>query len=359
MASISKRGDLQWRVLIRRRGYPKQSKTFETRVEAEAWAREIEGEMDRGVFVSRREAESTTLRAALKRYECEILPAKRSADKERYRLRQLMQETIADRFLASLRGGDIAAWRDERLARVKPATVNRDLALLSHVFTVAIKDWGMESLRNPVALTRRPRTNNGRNRRLQPGEEDELLRRAQAYGGPLSDIITFALETAMRRGEIASLVWENVDLERRVAHLPMTKNGSARNVPLSKRALRVLEAQKRLAKARRESTKAKGAVLSMSPLMGPVFAIRGDSISQAFSRITGRASTKKDAARRRAGIEPFADLTFHDLRHEATSRLFEKGLTMVEVQAITGHKTIAMLARYTHLRADELAEKLG
>lgn len=359
MASISKRGDLQWRVLIRRRGYPKQSKTFESRVEAEAWAREIEGEMDRGVFVSRREAESTTLRDALKRYEREILPAKRSADKERYRLRQLMQETIADRFLASLRGGDIAAWRDDRLTQVKPATVNRDLALLSHVFTVAIKDWGMESLRNPVALARRPRADNGRDRRLQPDEEEELLRRAEAYGGPLADIIVFALETAMRRGEIASLVWENVDLERRVAHLPMTKNGSARNVPLSTRALGVLRAQKRLAKALTETKGAAGKVLHMSQASGSVFRMRGDSISQAFSRVTGRASAKKGRARRRAGIEPLANLTFHDLRHEATSRLFERGLSVLEVQSITGHKTLSMLSRYTHLRAEDIASKLG
>jgi integrase len=180
---------------------------------------------------------------------------------------------------------------------------------------------------NPIAAVRKPKIgNNRRDRRLQGDEEKRLLSACREYGEPLPSIVTIALETGMRRGEIAGLLWQHVHLDRRVIHIPETKNGESRDVPLSSHAVSVLKALPR-------------------NINGQVFNMRADSITQAFSR-----------ACKRAGIE---DLRFHDLRHEATSRFFEMGLNPMQVAAITGHKTLQMLHRYTHLRAEDLAKMLG
>lgn len=344
MATINKRILAEhypvWQAKVRRKGYPAQTKTFLNKADAKTWAATVESEMGRGVFHARAEAERTTLADAFDRYEREVTPTKRSGAMEHYKLDALRRSTLACFSLANLRGADVASWRDARLKEVAPATVVRDLALLSHVFTIARKEWGMDGLLNPVQSVRKPSlVGTGRGRRLEPGEEAELLRRAQAYGGPIGDVIRFALETAMRRGEIAALRWENVDLKRRVAHLPETKNGEARDVPLSSGALKTLQSIPRR-------------------IDGWVFGMQPSSITQAFARICGTAALTKQSAERQ-GQDALQDLRFHDLRHEATSRLFERGFNQMQVAAITGHKTLQMLKRYTHLRAEDLAALLA
>ncbi|GAB6042324.1 tyrosine-type recombinase/integrase [Endothiovibrio diazotrophicus] len=325
MATIRKRGAYQWQVQVRKKGFPTQSNTFESRAEAEAWAREIEGEMDRGIFVSRAEAERTSLGEALERYLREVTPAKKSAKQEERRIRRWMTHPLALRSLASIRGADIATFRDERLAQGRsPITVNNDLIVISHLFTVAVKEWGMESLRNPVSAIRKPKLPRGRDRRLEEDEETRLLEAAES---PYREAIALAIETGMRAGELRSLEWRNINLRVRTAILDDTKNGERRVVPLSSRAVEVLRELPR---------RADGFVF---PTM------TADGLSQGFRRVC-----------RRAGVE---GLRFHDLRHEATSRFFELGLNPMEVAAITGHKTLIMLQRYTHLRAENLAAKLG
>ena len=197
---------------------------------------------------------------------------------------------------------------------------------------------GMEGLINPVESVRKPKQGKARNRRLMVGEEDALLSRAREYGGLMESIIILALETAMRRSEIATLRWDNIDLKRRIIHLPLTKNGDARDVSLSTKALETL-----LGLPRR--------------LDGWAFGIEADTITQAFGRITGNAPSKQSKGR--GQIERLAELRFHDLRHEAISRLFERGLNPIQVMTISGHKTMAMLIRYTHLRAQDLVKMLG
>ncbi|MDA8118768.1 MAG: site-specific integrase [Gammaproteobacteria bacterium] len=335
------RGRRVWQVKIRRRGWPAQSATFDSKVHAEAWARQIEGEMDRGVFVSRSEAEGTTLADALDWYERDISSKKKSSAREAYAIRWWRVSPLASRTLASIRGKDIAASvaamsshrerrrkGDEDAPGLRPNTIRIHLALLSHLFNVARTAWGMESLSNPVDLVKgqRPKLPQGRDRRLQGGEQARLLAAAQAYGGEVGPIITWAIETAMRRGEIAAMRWDHLDRKAKVLLIPETKNGTPRRVPLSTAALAVLDGLSRR-------------------LDGRVWGMRPDSISQAFERVCGAS-----------GVE---GLTFHDLRHEATSRLFEKGLNPMEVAAITGHKTLQMLKRYTHLRAEDLVERLG
>ncbi len=333
MASFRKRGSYQWQAQIRKRGYPLQTRTFDTRAEAETWARAIEVEMDRGSFVSRTEAESTTLKELLERYLEEVTPLKKGAAAESTRIQALLRHPLAQRFIVSIHGADIARYRNERLQQVLPATVKRDLVVISHLFEVARKEWGIP-VHNPVRDIKLPPHSKARERRLQTGkagedcEEAQLLKAChKARNRYLLPVVQLALETAMRRGELVNLRWEHIDLTRRIAHLPDTKNGESRTVPLSTTAIRVLRELPR-------------------SLNGQVFpGLTTEAVKLAFVR-----------ARRNARLE---DLRFHDLRHEATTRLFEKGLNIMEVASITGHKDLRMLRRYTHLRAEDLARKLG
>lgn len=376
MATITKRGPYQWRAQVRRHGYPAQSKTFNTKVEAEAWANMIESEMARGVWVSRGEAETTTLYEALIRYEREISTLKKGSIQEISLLKACKATDLARRPLALIRSTDLAKIRDGWLTQYKPATVLRRLAVLSHVFNVARKEWGMESLSNPVELVRKPQPNNARTRRIAPADSSyrpsnhgeaqsdlsaldwELEWIVNASESPLLPSITWlAVETAMRRGEIVALRWENVDLKRRVAHLPATKNGSARDVPLSSRAVAVLQTLKEKRDRRREMSEDMSVDDS-----GPVFTIRCDAVTRAFERAVTRAREQYVDECKSANRQPdgrfLTDLRFHDLRHEATSRLASI-FPMHELTKITGHKDPRMLLRYYHPRAEDLAKRLS
>lgn len=320
MASITRRGQHQWRARVRRGGHV-VTETFSTRRDAETWAHGIEQAIEQGTLAGRTEAESTTLGEAFQRYRREVTPGKRGAIAEQSRIARWLRHPLADRVVASIRGKDIADYTASRAAEGAAASsVHKEIALLSHVYTMSRTAWGMESLVNPVPLakTTRPKLPPGRTRRLVADEETRLIEAAKIYGGPIQFLIPWAIETAMRRGEIAAMRWEHLDRKARVLLIPETKTGTPRRVPLSTRALQVLEGLPRR-------------------LDGTVWGMRPDSISQAFERVCTAA-----------GIE---GLTFHDLRHEATSRLFEKGLNPMEVAAITGHKTLQMLKRYrgTHV----------
>ena len=348
MATIDQRKSGWWQAKVRRKGLAPQSRTFRTRAEAEAWARAIEGEMDRGVFVSRAEAERTTLGEALTRYEREVSRQKKGAEQEKYRIRTWRADPLARRSLASLRGADFAAWRDARLAAgVAPATIRLDIALISHLYTIAEKEWSIHVV-NPVQSIRLPRANNARERRLSPDEARYLLA-ALDDPGPgagsrrnvwMPALVRLALETAMRQSELLALRWERVDQLRRVAHLPDTKNGTARDVPLSPAAVAVLAALPR-------------------SISGRVFDTTSTAVKQSWARAVARAQRNRaqDCGEDTPGVF-LDDLTFHDLRHEATSRLAEK-LQMHELMKVTGHKDTRMLARYYHPRAEDLARKLG
>ncbi|SPD48445.1 site-specific integrase [Cupriavidus neocaledonicus] len=377
MASFRKRGELQWQARISRKGFPPQVKTFNTKADAEAWARQIESEIDRGVFVSRAAAENTTLSEVLTRYEREILPSKKGASPEISVLRIWQATEISTRVMAAVRSVDVAKLRDEWLVNRKPATVLRRLAVLSHVFSIARKEWGMESLTNPVDLVRKPQPNNARTRRITSGDSapdvssadeegssrgarDGELERVMAASGSalLPSIICLAVETAMRRGEIVSLRWENVDLKRRIAHLPTTKNGSSRDVPLSTRAIAVLQARKDA-----EASSGDDVTEDSAADAGQIFRIRGDAVTRAFERAVLRARKLyedecKLADRARPDGKFLTDLRFHDLRHEATSRLASI-FPMHELAKITGHKDPRMLMRYYHPNAEELAKRLS
>lgn len=339
MATICERTNKQGQLIgyqakVRRRGEAPVSKTFTKKSDAERWARQIESEMEQGVFVSRVEAESNTLGDLVDRYSREVAPTHKGAKQEGQRLAQLRRDALCFRIVATLKGQDFANWRDSRLEQVSPGTVIRELNVWHAVIETARREWGIHLPSNPVSLVRRPRANASRDRRLDPTKDDDgrteekrLLAACDADSSQwLGSIVRLAIHTGMRQGELLALKWDDIDLRRCAAILRDTKNGEMRVVPLSTAARKVLEDMPR-------------------SIGGQLFPIDQNVLKMRFRRACKRASIE--------------GLTFHDLRHEATSRLFERGLNVMEVASITGHKTLQMLKRYTHLQTNDLVAKLG
>lgn len=339
MATFKQRESGWWQAVIRRRGHPQQSKTFEARREAEGWARQIESEMDRGVFVSANDAERTTLGDLIDRFTKEFAPhhyRKREDEKEAWRFQcERLKDALGAYSLAALDQKLVAKYRDDRLAGkgdrkpVGDSTVRKEIFMLSKVLGFAETECGINLPRgNPVEKIRKPAEGKSRDRRLTGEQLTKLeaeCRRSRNHH--LWPALQVSLETAMRQGELLALRWEYFDKKRRLAFLPKTKNGEARSVPLTKKAAEVLDALPR-------------------HLSGVVFPVERMTLYHAFG-----------AAAKRAKIENF---TWHDLRHEALSRLAERGdLNVLELAAMSGHKTLQMLKRYTHLHAEDLAKKLG
>ncbi len=347
----SKPKKYRYKALVRMTGWPTASKTYRTRKDAEDWARRIEDEMVRGVFIQRAPAESMTLSAALDRYAREVTPTKKasSRDSELRRI-ETVKRSLGAYSMAALSSDLIADFRDRRLAGdVDPKTGQRrpraantirlELALLSHVFTVAIKEWRLGLIYNPVQNIRKPAPGPGRSRRLSQDEEAILLARVNGHSNPmLRWIVRIALETGMRSSEITYLRRNQVDLQRRIVRLLDTKNTSQRTVPLTLDAV----------------------ALFNEALHHPARPIDTDLI---FFGEPGRDGIRRPyefnkvwaTVKAEVGI---TDFRFHDLRHEAVSRLVESGLSDQEVAAISGHKSMQMLKRYTHLRAEDLVTRL-
>lgn len=298
--------------------------------------------MVRGLFVPRGPSERLTLKDALDRYlkEVSVTKSVKTQRGETGTAKRLTAK-LGKYSLAAITPDIVAKYRDERTEEgMKPNTVRIELALLSHLFTTAIQEWRLGLTYNPVANIRKPSPGEGRDRRLSPEEEAKLLEAANNYSNPmLGWIVRAALATGMRSNEIVSLRRSQVDSQRRVVRLANTKNGSARTVPLTLEAKKIFE----------------------EALANPVRPIDCDLVffgepgrdkktrsPYAFNKIFG--TIKKDLG--------MADLHFHDLRHEAISRLVEAGLSDQKVAAISGHKTMQMLKRYTHLRAEDLVAEL-
>ena len=341
MATITKTPSNTWKAIVRKRGWPTTIKTFRTKRDATDWARRTEDEMVRGVYIDRAESDRLLLKQALDRYLREVSAAKKPSthSAERHKAKALKAE-LGDYSLAAITPDLVAGYRDKRLEAGKSAsTVRLELSLLSHLFTIAIKEWRVGLVYNPVANIRKPAPPQGRNRRLTAEEERKLLQACDGHSNPmLGWIVRIALYTGMRAGEIKSLTRSQVNLDKRLVYLTETKNGSARTVPLTREAVAVFRAA----------------------LDNP---LRSDDTDLIFFGEPGRDGIRRPYEFRPAwhrilketGIRGFR---FHDLRHEAVSRLVEAGLGDQEVSAISGHKSMQMLKRYTHLRAEDLVEKL-
>jgi integrase len=321
MATFRKRSG-KWQVRIQRQGYPEQSKTFILRNDAESWARKAEIELDRGIPNSKANP-NTLLKELLIKYRDEITPKKRFVTQEKYRIGAWQKHPLSNYAISRIKSSDIAKWRDEKIKQDKsPNTIRLDLAVLSHLFTVARNEWGFEDLNNPTIHISFPKLPPGKTRRLLDGELELISKNTNS--SLLVHIVLFAIETAMRRSEIANLEWKHLNLDKKIILIPMTKNGEKREVPLSEVAL--------------------NQILKIDHSQERIFPISAHAITVAFRRACARSGIK--------------DLRFHDLRHEAISRLFEKRFSLAEVALISGHKTWSMLRRYTHLKAEDLVNKL-
>ena len=327
MASFRKHGN-GWQGRVRRRGYPDITKTFENKSEAEKWARAIESEIDKGQFVNVCEAQRTSLGDLIARYLVEVTPTMKGANEDTIRLKAIMRKPIARWSLANLSASRIAAYRDERLKQVSNGTVIRELAYLSSIINHARREWGINTP-NPVQHVRKPPSPAGRTRILSGDERSSLLAALEPKGRQniwTRPIVILALETAMRRSELLSLRWENIDLTCQAALLPDTKNGTPRTVPLSTAAVELLKSLPR-------------------NISGEVFPVKYFTLDAAFKRAVKRAGLK--------------DFHFHDLRHTAITVMAEKLPNLIELSAVTGHKSLAMLKRYYHPDVELLARKLG
>jgi integrase len=327
MASFRQRSN-KWQARVSRDGYPDQVKTFEARVDAERWARSVETEMDKGQFIDTQEAQRATLRELILRYVREVTPTMKSVKDDTIRLHAIARKPIANWSLANLSASRIAAYRDVRLTEVSNGTVIRELAYLSSIINHARREWGINTP-NPVLHVRKPVSPAGRTRILLCEEKAKLLTALEPKGRQniwTRPVVVLALETAMRRSELLALRWEHIDLVRQTALLPDTKNGTSRTVPLSTAAVELLKSLPR-------------------NISGEVFPIKYFTLDAAFKRAVKRAGLK--------------DFHFHDLRHTAITVMAEKLPNLIQLSAVTGHKSLSMLKRYYHPNVEELARKLG
>ena len=319
----------KWQARVQRKGQQPVSKSFQSKQDAEKWARQLESEIDKGSYTNLVLAERTTFGEVVERYIQEVIGKGRGYKEHTYRLKALIKRPIAKLNMAALTPIKIAEYRDERAKTLAPATVIHELAYFSAIINHARREWGI-SIVNPIPMVKKPQMPQGRNRILS---EDELIRlyaaltpRVKNANHWMLPLVKFALETAMRRGEILGLRWEYVDLQKRIAFIPLTKNGESRTVPLSSGAIELLRA------------------LPID-LKGRVFPLTGRQVSAAMER--ARVKAKLD------------DWHFHDLRHMAITRLAEKLPNLIELSAVSGHKSLAMLKRYYHPNVEQLALKIA
>lgn len=339
MAYFEKRSG-GWRAQIRRVGADTISKSgFRTKAEAAEWAAQIEAD----IIAGRRGAiPNKTFGDLVQRYIEEVTPTKRSARHEAIRLNRIVglgnkrdgspkdPDKLALVQLQDLRPEHFAEWRDARLKAVSSPSVRRELNTLSSVCTVAVREWRW--LReNPVKAIRKPE---GKPPRFRTITADELSRILAACGyvagepvltkqATVGAALLFALETAMRAGEICRVT--DSDITGRVLHIPKTKNGSARDIPLSKKALAIIAQMPRGAH-------------------GEVFDITPASLDRLFRK-----------ARDRALVD---GLHFHDSRRTALTRLAKK-LNVMELARVSGHKDLRILnAVYFSPNIEDLADSM-
>ena len=327
MARIEQRGK-RWRVRVRAGGVDK-SESFRTKSEASAWAAQIEADVTAGKLGR---AVDKPVRALIQRYIEDVLPSKRGERPERLRLERLMRDDDLARVrLPDFGPEHVAAWRDRRLREVSAASVLREWATLSAACNLAVREWRWLQV-NPFSQVKKPAEPKARTRTYTDDEIDRVLlacgyQNLETEQGRVGAVVLFALETAMRASEIVTLTWGQVDLSRRIAHLPMTKNGSARDVPLSRRALELLAAQRERKAG------------------DPVFGIRSAAVLDALWR----------KARDRAMLE---DAHFHDLRATALTRMARK-VGVMDLAKISGHRDIRILQNvYYRVDPSDLAPKL-
>ena len=302
------------------KGGVRKSKVCESKRAAQDWANQAEYESRNGIEAVKRH----TVGEAFDLYARTVSPAKRGARWEVIRLEKFQRDKLSELRVSDVTASDIADWRDRRLREVLGASVRREMQLMSSVFTIARKEWGWISA-SPMIDVRKPPQSPRRNRLVTDGELEALA--LSAGSDPANATarafmaFRFSIETGMRAGEVIGLEWSRVDLVRRVAHLPKTKNGESRDVPLSLVAVSILE-----------------------PMTGdPVFGLKSAALDALWRKL-----------RDRAGVD---GLTYHDSRHVAITRMAKK-IEVLDLARVVGHRDIRMLLTYYEADAEALAKRL-
>lgn len=326
MATIRKRGR-SWHVQVRRVGTPASTQSFPSKGEAVSWAKAQEREARRSAPPSPRiDTDNLTVGALLLRYQIEITPLKKSHASENCRIVNIVRRPIASITLGNITSGQFAVYRNSRLKEVRPDTVRRELSLLRHCFEIARREWDIPIHKNPLHDIRFPAPGLPREERLTDESAQNLYTAiATLRNKHAKSLIVLAIETGMRRGELLSLDWKDVDLQKLTARLRDTKNGRPRTVPLTPKAV--------------------GELTGIEKVGRKVLPISANAARLTWERIRAKAN--------------LPGLRFHDLRHEAISRFFEMGLTIPEVAVISGHRDTKMLMRYTHIRPEDIGRKLA
>lgn len=335
MANIEKRtnskGETSYRAKVRLRGHPIETATFNRLTDAKKWVQDTESAIREGRYFKHSQAKKRTLNECIDRYIKEVLPSKPKSHRDQERQLNWWKANIGAYFLADVTPSLISECKD-RLVNDIPAnrkrkrslpTVNRYLAVLSHMFTIAVKEWEWID-DNPLRKVRRSAESKGRVRFLSDEERSKLLEACkQSHLHCLYPIVVLALSTGARRNEILTLKWNNIDFTRNVIILYDTKNKETRLAPLTGHALRLIKDQKKIPRIDTEY------IFPSNKGDKPIF------IRKAW-----------DSAVKEAGLE---DFRFHDLRHSAASYLAMNGASLAEIAEVLGHKTLQMVKRYAHL----------
>lgn len=309
MATIRRRNN-RYQVQIRRFGTKPLTKTFSLKADAERWARQTEVMADRGITGSEI-CGKTLLKELLHRYLERHAPYLKSK-KQTESLVRLMIVRLGYLPVANITNPLLAQYRDKRMLEVSSQTVKHEINIVRRVIKLAAEEWGL-TLTHGVPSIRMPKQTQGRERRVSDAELSSIYN----YLTPTMRLaVRIALETGMRRGEIAKIKSEDLMFKRNVIVVPETKNGKPRTVPVCDQTLADLN---------HYLNKSEGQ-----------FNVRPDSLTQAFNRAACKSS--------------LIDIRFHDLRHEAVTRMFESGMSVPRVSLISGHSDYRMLARYTHIQ---------
>ena len=321
MANFRKRSN-KWQARVQRKNYPSRTKTFVNLNDAKLWSRKIERSYDLGILHN--ETSPIKLEEAFKRYLNEINPRKKRHDIERYRIQSWLKHPLSQSYLQNISVQDLSGWVEEKIkCGLKANTIRLHLAVLSHLYSIAEKEWGYEILKNPTIHLYRPKISLLKISRVANHEIKLLIKNTQSFYLPY--LIKFALETAMRRSEIINLQWHHIDWSRQLISVEASKNGLNRIVPLTNNIKKILH--------------------SCPTKHTKIFPITEHAVSVAFRRAVIRSGLTK--------------ISFHTLRHEAISRFFEMGLNPMEVATISGHKSMQMLKHYTHIKPEYLLKKIN
>ena len=331
-------GEVTYHAEVRLKGYPSQRASFRTRTLAKKWIQDTESSIRDGRHFHVAEAKKHTVKDLIERFVTQWLPQFPQRVLRQAAYLEWWKKRLGHLLLSKLTPTVIAEARDAllmettaRQALRNPSTVNRYLAAFSRALTIAMKEWGWLD-DSPMRKVSKPSEGKGRNRLLSIEEKDRLLHACKLSPNPhLFSVVSLALLTGMRFGEIVGLRWEDIDYANKIITLEKTKNGERRMLPLT-------DAVREIFALCRKTDIASGLIFKPT---SPTNRSGVVDIRNAFLKALKAAQ--------------ISELRFHDLRHAAASYLAMNGATQGELMAILGHKTPTMTRRYAHYSQKHIA----